>query len=140
MLYQWDLTRIPTNKITERYLQTISTKRQTADRLPEPKDDSFANELFEVVTSQIDRIDKLIGDHAAHWRLDRMSAVDRNILRLAVAELINNSAASAVVIDEAIQVGQRFSTQESGAFLNGVLDSIRKSLSKERPTGQEPCA
>ena len=69
-----------------------------------------------------------------------MSAVDRNILRLAVAELINNSAASAVVIDEAIQVGQRFSTQESGAFLNGVLDSIRKSLSKERPTGQEPCA
>jgi len=140
MLYQWDLTRIPTNKITERYLQTISTERQTADRLPEPKDDSFANELFEVVTSQIDRIDKLIGDHAAHWRLDRMSAVDRNILRLAVAELINNSAASAVVIDEAIQVGQRFSTQESGAFLNGVLDSIRKSLSKERPTGQEPCA
>jgi len=138
MLYQWDITRDPTEKITERHLRTLSAERQAADLLPELENDSFANELFEVVTSQIDRIDELIGGHAAHWRLDRMSAVDRNILRLAVAELINNSAASAVIIDEAIQVGQRFSAQESGAFLNGVLDSIRKHLNKERPAGQDP--
>ena len=99
-----------------------------------PEDDLFANELFGIVTDHIERIDELIDNHATHWRIDRMSAVDRNILRLAVAELINRPAVSAVIIDEAIQVSHRFSAQESGPFLNGVLDAIRKHLEKEEPS------
>ena len=130
MIYQWDLTQ----EVTKRYPQTLSAESQAADQLSNPEDDLFANELFEVVTGHIERIDELIGKHAIHWRIDRMSVVDRNILRLAVAELINRSAVSAVIIDEAIQVSRRFSDQESGPFLNGVLDAIRKHLEEEEPS------
>ena len=133
MIYQWDLTRAPTAEVTEKYRQTLAAEPREADQLPDPVPDPFAERLFETVTSKIDRIDELIGVHAAHWRIDRMSAVDRNILRLAVAELIAGTAAPAVIINEAIQIGRRFSAQESGPFLNGVLDAIRKRLEESEP-------
>ncbi len=130
MIYQWDLTRAPIEDVTERYHQTLALNAgETAEQKPEP--DPFAERLVEAVTSHIERIDELIGRHAAHWRIDRMSVVDRNILRLGVAELIAGTAAPAVVINEAMQVGRRFSAHESGPFLNGVLDAIRKRLEEE---------
>ena len=128
MIYQWDFTRASTREVAERYRQTLAVEPSEADQLPCPEDDSFAERLFEAVTSDIGLIDELIAKHAVHWRIDRMSAVDRNILRLAVAELIGGATAPAVVINEAMQVGRRFSARESGPFLNGVLDAIRKRL------------
>ncbi len=134
MIYQWDLTRAPVEEVTERYRQTLAAEPRDADQLPDPENDPFAEQLFETVTSEIERIDGLIVEHAAHWRIDRMSAVDRNILRVAVAEMIGGTAAPAVVINEAVEVGRRFSAQESGPFLNGVLDAIRKRLEDEPAT------
>ncbi len=136
MIYQWDLTRAPVAEVTERYRLTLALNAGDAgEKTPDP--DPFAERLFETVASEIDKIDDLIGRHAAHWRLDRMSAVDRNILRLGVAELIGGTAAPAVIINEAMQVGRRFSARESGPFLNGVLDAIRKRLEESDRVAKE---
>ncbi len=91
----------------------------------------FAEDLFRVATDRTDEIDKLIENHAEHWRMDRMAAVDRNILRCAVAEFLGFSdTPRAVVINEALEIARRFSSPESVQFINGVLDSVGKNLEK----------
>ena len=124
MIYQWDLNREPAGEAREAYWKTLAAETST-DR---PRDDDFAEQLFERVTSQVSQIDDLIREHASNWRLERMAAVDRNILRMAVSELLDETEAPAVIINEAMEVGRRFSTDECGPFLNGVLDAIRKRL------------
>jgi N utilization substance protein B len=91
-------------------------------------EDPFANRLLEGVAGRIQQIDELIQKHAANWRLERMSTVDRSILRMAVFEMLEDASLAPVVINEAVEIGRRFSAQESAGFLNGVLDAIRKSL------------
>lgn len=74
-------------------------------------------------------IDKIIDRHSSNWRLHRMSCVDRNIIRIAVYELYYSFDIPAKVsINEAIDIGKKFGTRESGGFINGLLDSIRKNL------------
>ena len=76
-------------------------------------------------------IDGMIERHAAHWRMDRMAAVDRNILRLGAAELLGYpETPRPVVINEALEIARRFSTPESVQFINGVLDSVARELEK----------
>jgi N utilization substance protein B len=75
------------------------------------------------------KIDALIAEHSTHWRIERMPAVDRNLLRMAVAELIGfKSTPFPIVINEALEIGRRYCAPESINFLNGVLDSIARSL------------
>ena len=124
MIYQWDLNREPAGEAREAYWKTLAAETSTE----RPRDDDFAEQLFERVTSQVSQIDDLIREHASNWRLERMAAVDRNILRMAVSELLDETEAPAVIINEAMEVGRRFSTDESGPFLNGILDAIRKRL------------
>ena len=124
MIYQWDLNREPAGEGREAYWKTLAAETSTE----RPRDDDFAEQLFERVTSQVSQIDDLIREHASNWRLERIAAVDRNILRMAVSELLDEKEAPAVIINEAMEVGRRFSTDESGPFLNGVLDAIRKRL------------
>jgi N utilization substance protein B len=89
----------------------------------------FADDLFRVATDRSDEIDELIERHAEHWRMERMAAVDRNLLRAAVAELLAYpDTPRAVVINEALEIARKFSTPESVHFVNGVLDSIGKEL------------
>ncbi|MGO9126275.1 MAG: transcription antitermination factor NusB [Terriglobales bacterium] len=91
----------------------------------------FAEDLFRVATDHAAEIDGLIERHAEHWRMDRMAAVDRNLLRSAVAELIGFPATPrAVVINEALEIARKFSSPESTQFINGVLDSVGKELEK----------
>ena len=73
-------------------------------------------------------VDDLISRHAAHWRLDRMPTVDRNILRLAVYEMLRTDTPPAVIIDEALELARQFSGEESVHFVNGVLDAVRREL------------
>ncbi len=95
----------------------------------EPDVRGFAEDLFQIAQEQHARIDTLIAEHSAHWRLDRMPAVDRNLLRMAVAELIGvKSTPFPVVINEALEIGRRYCAPESINFLNGVLDSIARGL------------
>ena len=88
----------------------------------------FAQFLFSKAFRHRSQIDDLIGRHAQHWRLERMAAVDRNILRMAVSEFLYAETPQVVVIDEAIEIARRFSTSESTQFVNGVLDAIREEI------------
>jgi transcription antitermination protein NusB len=90
----------------------------------------FADDLFRVATDRVAEIDGLIEKHAEHWRMERMAAVDRNLLRAAVAEfLAYPETPRAVVINEALEIARKFSSPESVQFVNGVLDSVGKELS-----------
>jgi N utilization substance protein B len=91
----------------------------------------FAEDLFRVATDRSAEIDKLIEQHAQHWRMDRMAAVDRNLLRAGVAEFLGYpETPCAVVINEALEIARKFSSPESVQFVNGVLDSVAKDLAK----------
>ena len=97
----------------------------------------FAEDIFRVAQDRSAEIDKLIQGHAENWRMDRMAAVDRNVLRAAVAELIGfPQTPRAVVINEAIEIARKFSAPESAQFINGVLDSIGKELEAARAAEQ----
>jgi N utilization substance protein B len=71
-------------------------------------------------------IDHRISEKSAHWKLERMPVVDRNILRLAIYEMSRHDTPAAVVIDEALELARQFSGDESVAFINGVLDAVHK--------------
>lgn len=88
----------------------------------------FAEDLFRVATSREDEIDQTIEKHSANWRIPRMPAVDRNLLRMAVAELLGfGGTPAAIVINETLEIAKRYSAPESLSFLNGILDAIAKS-------------
>lgn len=89
----------------------------------------FADDLFHAAMDRSQEIDELIQKHAQHWRLERMAAVDRNILRAAVAEFLSSpSTPKPIVINEALEIARKFSSPESVQFINGVLDSVAKSV------------
>ncbi|HVU47989.1 MAG TPA: transcription antitermination factor NusB [Terracidiphilus sp.] len=95
----------------------------------EPEVRGFAEDLFRVAIAEQEKIDELIASHSKHWRLERMPAVDRNLLRMAVAEMLGfKGTPFPIVINEALEIGRRYSAPESINFLNGVLDSIARSL------------
>ena len=94
-----------------------------------PEARGFAEDLFRVAVEQQAQVDELIATHSRHWRIDRMPAVDRNLLRMAVAEMIGfKGTPFPIVINEALEIARRYSAPESINFLNGVLDSIAHAL------------
>jgi transcription antitermination protein NusB len=89
----------------------------------------YAAQLLEKVMQEKQDIDKLLAQHAANWDLKRMTVIDRNILRLAVGELLFfKDTPYKVVIDEAVELAKIYGTDESGKFVNGILDSIHKEI------------
>lgn len=96
-----------------------------------PVDDNtraFAEALVHGTKQNQEKVDQLIRQYTEHWDLDRMAVVDRNILRMAVWELLTEEVPAKVAINEAIEIAKKFGTQESSRFINGVLDRIRKEL------------
>jgi len=92
----------------------------------------YASELIRGALGKLDDIDPLLGKYAHNWVLSRMAAVDRNILRIAVYEMLFSKQAPPIVaINEAVDIVKKYSTPESGAFVNGVLDRIRKDDMKD---------
>ncbi|MCU1313624.1 MAG: Transcription termination protein NusB, partial [Acidobacteriaceae bacterium] len=88
----------------------------------------FAEDLFRMATTREEEIDTLIGQYSANWRIPRMPAVDRNLLRLAVAELVGFPGTPVpIVINESLEIAKRYSAPESLGFVNGILDAIAKS-------------
>ena len=100
---------------------------------------AFARELVDGVAAHRERIDALIAASAEHWRLPRLSRVDLSLLRLATFELLGRADIPAsVTIDEAIEIARRFGSEDSPAFVNGVLDHIAQVLGvKEKPKSPE---
>jgi N utilization substance protein B len=89
---------------------------------------AHAQALFEGTVEHLDEVDTLIRSKAEHWRLERMPSVDRNILRLAVFEFLYQlDVPKLVIINEAIELAKRFGSEDSGRFVNGLLDGLLKS-------------
>jgi transcription antitermination protein NusB len=125
MLFEWDMTRQEAASVEKLFWKSARASESTRQ---------FADELFEGTIAQADSIDKLVAKLSENWRLDRLAAVDRSILRLAIYELRSATAPPRVVIDEALELAKKFSSAESPAFLNGILDSAFKSLEAEAST------
>ena len=90
---------------------------------------AFASALVRGATSRHAEVDTLIAQYTEHWDLDRMGVVDRNILRMAVYELLDRpSVPPKVAINEAIEISKKFGTKESSRFINGILDRVHKEL------------
>lgn len=95
----------------------------------EPEVRGFAEDLFRAAIANQEKIDELIAAHSRHWRLERMPAVDRNLLRMAIGEMMGfKSTPFPIVINEALEIGRRYAAPESINFLNGILDTIAREL------------
>jgi len=98
---------------------------------PDPDAQRFAQELVTGVVQHRAEIDRLIEEHSHNWRLDRMSRIDRNVLRLGIFELkYRPDIPRKVSLNEAVELGKNFGTEESSAFVNGLLDRIAVALGK----------
>ena len=101
---------------------------QMTDFAADEKTFAFYKELFSATVSNLEKIDSIIRSTSTNWDLTRMSSTDRSILRMAVCEMMVLADAPApVVIDEAIELAKKYSTENSGKFVNGVLDSVAKN-------------
>jgi len=97
-----------------------------------PSDAGYYADTVRGVWERLGEIDVLIGEAAEHWRVGRMTLVDRNILRLGAYELsLGSDIPFAVAINEAVELGKRFGAEESGAFINGILDRISEIVRKK---------
>jgi len=124
MLFQSDMGKQNEDHVRK----TFWAERSTVDQ----ETREFADDLFRVASDRNKEIDNLIQKHTEHWRMDRMPAVDRNLLRLGVAEFLGfPKTPRAIVINAALDIAHRYSSPESVQFINGVLDSVGKELERK---------
>jgi N utilization substance protein B len=98
----------------------------------------YARTLAHGVARHREEIDRLVAAHATNWRIERMAAVDRNVLRLAVYEIGWEGLPASVAIDQAVELARRFGSDPSPAFVNGVLDAVAHTLAGRDPSPVEP--
>lgn len=119
MLYQWEMTGSPLHEIVESIAAIRNPGREARE---------FARSLTAGTIRHLDEVDARIAERSEAWRLDRMAAVDRNILRIAVYELVETDTPKSVVINEALEIAKRFSAPDAVGFVNGVLDAVRSNI------------
>ncbi|MCD4652250.1 MAG: transcription antitermination factor NusB [Candidatus Cloacimonetes bacterium] len=90
--------------------------------------DIFASELLATVTRHLLQIDKQIASHADNWKFERIATLDRNVMRIAVAEIAYTETAVAIIINEAIEISKKYCSEKSGKFINGILNAIAREL------------
>jgi transcription antitermination protein NusB len=95
---------------------------------------AFGRELLKGVRANRKDIDQTLGRHAANWSIKRMTTVDRNILRIAAYEILSTSIPAPVAINEAIELAKRYGHQNSGSFVNGILDRLYRDVSTKQTT------
>jgi N utilization substance protein B len=126
-LYLWEVGGTDPARAIETFFEVHQPDAPEAMR-------SFTRELVSGTVQDVSSLDALIQQHSEHWRLERLAVIDRLILRMATWELKHETdTPPAVVLNEALELARTFSTDESVRFVNGVLDSIRKSLSTGAP-------
>jgi len=122
MLYQWEICGYTPAQVEATFFANQKASAEV---------EKFAQDLFEGAVANLEQLDRLMSEGAKNWRLERMAAVDRNILRVALYELLHYpQTPPAAVINEALEMARRFSTGDSVEFVNGVLDGIRKTLAE----------
>jgi N utilization substance protein B len=123
-LYQIDVAAAGIDEALASFWRSFEpTEREVQD---------LAEQLVRGVAVDRQQVDDLIEEVSTNWRLDRMAKVDRNVLRLAVWELVKGDAPVKVVINEAIELGKKYGAESTGAFVNGVLDKIAQGLPASR--------
>ncbi len=126
VLFLMDIQKRFEPEMSERFCQVFP---------PGEKSKTFFCDLLDGIMAHRETIDSLIEQYSSNWKLSRMAAVDRNLLRIAVYEMLFcEDIPQKVSINEAIDLGKKFGTDESGAFINGILDSIRKAIDKGQVT------
>ena len=116
MLYQIDMTDDPVDVVLSQFWK---------DKEQEPEVRDFAAQLVKGTSENLTEIDALLAEYSENWDLDRMPAIDRSILRFATYELLyRDDIPPKVVINEAVEMAHRFSTPDSGKFINGILDKL----------------
>jgi N utilization substance protein B len=125
ILYQWDMRKHPVGDSIEGFYNSL-TREEGDPRTPR---DPFMEFLVRGTVEQSSSIDAVIQKHAEHWRLERMPIVDRNVLRLAVYEMLHTDTPPVVLIDEALELARQFAGEESVHFVNGVLDAVHREAS-----------
>ena len=120
LVYQSDVMAEP---VDAAWLQTKEEGGLTADQT------ELIDDVIGVLRKRADEVDELIRGASRNWTLDRIAATDRCVLRVAIAELIGRPGTPArVILDEAIDIARRYGTEASGAFVNGVLDPVARTL------------
>jgi N utilization substance protein B len=123
ILFLWDQRKQDIGEAISSFYETLGMDEE--DPQPTPADE-FMESLVRGAAADSKGIDERISAKSANWRIERMPAVDRNILRLAVYEMDQLKTPPAIVIDEALELARQFSGEESVAFINGVLDAVRR--------------
>jgi N utilization substance protein B len=127
MLYQTEVGRAGAYEA----IATYWPAHDSAGEVPEPLRE-FANSLVRGTLDRVKEIDTILTAHAQNWRIERMAVIDRLVLRLAVFELLAEpNTPPRVVINEALELARSYSGEEAVAFVNGVLDAVRKELKRE---------
>jgi N utilization substance protein B len=123
MLFQWDMSPQELAKLEAKFWRAAKAADSTR---------AFANQLFEGTAKEVAALDELIIKHAENWRFERLAAIDRAVLRLAIYELRVADAPYRVVLNEAVELAKKYSSEESGAFVNGILDAVYKSMENKQ--------
>jgi transcription antitermination protein NusB len=122
-LFSIDMLEKQPDEYDHELVEDICTMMNVPDSLQ-----GYSMELVKGVCDHFDEIDRYITGTSSNWKLSRMTAVDRNIIRIAVYELLyKNDIPPKVAINEAIEIGKKFGTEKSGPFINGILDSVYKN-------------
>ncbi len=125
MLFQWEQGAHSPQHVVSTFLRAQRVDEQV---------ESFARALFEGTVAEIETLDRIVREHSEHWRVERMPAVDRNLLRVALYELRHHpETPPAVIINEALEIARRFSDRDAVDFVNGILDAVRKTLPVTNP-------
>lgn len=118
MLFQLDMSSNQPDQIIATFEELQKSKPNTRE---------FATKIFRGTIEHMPAIDEMIQNQAENWRLSRMAAVDRNIIRMSVYEFLHeDDTPKLVIIDEAIEIAKKYGTQKSSQFINGILDGILK--------------
>jgi N utilization substance protein B len=127
MLYQWEIGRAPMDDVRRTFWAHPPEGTPLTEELR-----GFATSLAAGTAEHVATLDPLITEAAEHWRIERMNVLDRLILRLAVYEfLYEPDTPGKVIINEALELARSFSADDSVRFINGILDAIRRTLSRE---------
>ena len=122
MLFQWEMGKQDPSQIEDGFWKNARAQKSTRE---------FANQLFENAAARAGELDLIISSLAKNWRIERMAAIDRALLRLALAELRTRGTPPKVVINEAVELAKKFSSEDAASFINGILDAAVKSFAEK---------
>ena len=122
MLFQMEASGASVDRVVELFWRNFEA---------DPEGRPYADEVVRGIADALEKVDKRITQASAHWRLERMARVDRNVLRLGAWELEHKlDVPRAVILDEAVELAKSYGTEDSSSFVNGVLDKVAESLGR----------